>query len=183
VLIEEAVKSFPAIASLQSELRAQELTLRSLRGAYGPTLGIAAGVNDAGMALGQLRWNATGLVTLSWPLFQGLLTHSVVHEAEARLIGLRARADGLRQQVWLDVQQALLGLRATKESLSAAEEALVNAQERLQLAEGRYETGVGSIIELADAQLAATTAAVQRVISDYKQSAARAELAGALGRM
>jgi outer membrane protein len=183
VLIDEAVKSYPALAALQSELRAEELTLRSLRGAYGPTLSIAAVLNDAGMELDNLRWNATGMVTLSWPLFQGLLTRSVVRGADAQLLGLRAQVEGLRQQVWLGVQQAALGLRAAKESLSAADEALVNAQERLQLAEGRYETGAGSIIELGDAQLGATTAAAQRVLSEYKQSAARAELAGALGRI
>ncbi|MGZ3425302.1 MAG: TolC family protein, partial [Polyangia bacterium] len=52
----------------------------------------------------------------------------------------------------------------------------------LRLAEGRYQAGVGSIIELGDAQVAATTAAAQKVQADYNVSTARAQLLNALGR-
>jgi outer membrane protein TolC len=52
----------------------------------------------------------------------------------------------------------------------------------LALAEGRYQTGAGSIIELADAQLALTTALGQRVQAEYSLSTARAALSKSLGR-
>jgi outer membrane protein len=66
-------------------------------------------------------------------------------------------------------------------SLAAARDALTNAREQLRLAEGRYQVGVGSIIELSDAQVAATAAAAQQVQADYNVSAARAQLLRALG--
>ena len=56
------------------------------------------------------------------------------------------------------------------------------AQQRLELAEGRYRTGVGSAIELGDAQIAVTNAAAQVVQADYRLSTARAQLLRALGR-
>jgi len=73
-------------------------------------------------------------------------------------------------------------VRANKEAVLAADEAVTNAKERLRLAEGRYQAGVGSIIELGDAQVAATTAQAQKVQADYNVSTARAQLLNALGR-
>jgi len=58
----------------------------------------------------------------------------------------------------------------------------VNAREQLRLAEGRYQSGVGSIIELGDAQIAATSAAAQVVQADFNLATARAQLLTALGR-
>jgi outer membrane protein len=58
---------------------------------------------------------------------------------------------------------------------------IANARERLRLAEGRYASGVGSVIELGDSQLALTTAAAQVVQANYQLSSARADLLAALG--
>jgi len=59
---------------------------------------------------------------------------------------------------------------------------LTNARERLRLAEERYTLGVGSAIELGDAQVALALAAAQAVQADDKLSTARAQLLRALGR-
>jgi outer membrane protein len=78
--------------------------------------------------------------------------------------------------------QASLSLRAAKETRRAAEDALGNAKLRLKLAEGRYATGVGSIIELSDAQVALTNAEAQLVQARFNLSTARANLLAAMGR-
>jgi outer membrane protein len=88
----------------------------------------------------------------------------------------------LRQQLRLEVDQAWLSVRAAKAALGAAAEAVENARLRLGLAEGRYQTGVGSAIELGDAQLALTSAEAQKVQADYNLAIARAQLLKALGR-
>jgi outer membrane protein len=80
------------------------------------------------------------------------------------------------------VEQARLGVRAARATLGAATEAADAARERLVLAEGRYQTGVGSVLELADAQLALTTALGQRVQAEFQLAAARSQLLQALGR-
>ena len=71
---------------------------------------------------------------------------------------------------------------AAKAALSAAERSLTNARARLDLAEVRYRTGVGSGIELSDAQLAATNAAFQKLQATLRLDTARAQLTRALGR-
>jgi len=182
-LLAEALRARPDVASLEGQARAQQATIGSVRGAYLPSLGVSAGVADTGPALDTtvLNWNAAA--TLTWNLFQGGLTRAQEREAEANLTGLEAQVAAIRQQVRLDVDQARLAVRADKAALAAAGEALVNARERLRLAEGRYQIGVGSAIELGDAQVALTSAAAQRVQADYNLSSARAQLLRALGRV
>ena len=111
-----------------------------------------------------------------------MLVPAQVREAEANLLAIRAQRDGIEQQLRFEVEQARLAVRSTKASLAAVEEALVNSRERLRLAEGRYQTGAGSVIELADAQIGTASAAAQRVAADYNLASARAQLMKALGR-
>jgi outer membrane protein len=126
------------------------------------------------------NWNI-GLL-LSWPFFQGGLTHGQSVEAQGNLDAASAQMQTEELQIRFDVQQALLDVQSAKVVISAAREALVNAKEQLRLAEGRYESGVGSIIELGDAQVAEASAAAQNVQADFSLASARAELLSALGR-
>jgi outer membrane protein len=73
-------------------------------------------------------------------------------------------------------------VRAAREALVASGQALAGAQARLKMADGRYAAGVGSIIELSDAELGAANAGAQRVAADYALATARAALVLALGR-
>jgi outer membrane protein len=181
-LLDEAIKARPEIASLMKQVRALQLTMRSIEGAYGPTLGAQVGFTQGGIAVDHLTWNMSAGLTLTWQLYQGGLTSAQVREAQANVAQVAAQLDLVRAQLRVEVEQARLSVRAAQASLGAAKDALLSAQERLRLAEGRYETGIGSIIELGDAQVALTSAAVQAVQADLKLSAARAQLLKALGR-
>jgi len=181
-LLDEAMKARPEVQSLEDQIRATQLTMRSIEGQYGPSVSATAGLTQGGTSLDQLGWNVAVGLSLSWNIFQGGLTKAQVSEAEANVIAVVALLDVQRQQVRLDVDGARLAVRATKESLSATHEALTNARERLRLAEERYTLGVGSAIELGDAQVALALAAAQAVQADDKLSTARAQLLRALGR-
>jgi outer membrane protein len=181
-LAERALAVRPELLSLERTREGQELTVRSIRGGYGPVLSAAAGTSLTGTSIDSLgpSWNVGA--TLTWPLFQGGLTRAQVREAEANVASTRAALDAERMQIRFDVEQAVLTVRAAKASIDAAGDALANARERLRLAEGRYAQGVGSVIELGDAQVALTNAAAQRVQADFNLGAARAQLLAALGR-
>ena len=181
-LVDEALRLRPELAVLAEQARAAGLTLRSLRGGYWPSVGVSTGATEAGSALSNLTWNLAAGVTLSWSFYEGGLTSAQVREAEANRVILSAEVEALRLQVRLQIDQARLGVRAAVGALAAADEALTNARERLRLAEGRYEAGVGNIIELGDAQLALTSAEAQRVQAEFNLSSARAQLLQALGR-
>jgi len=195
-LIDEAIQARPDLAALDRQVRAQELAARAARGAYGPSLNLIAGARDEGQSLRDqhvldpvgnvstvgMTWNVWGGVQLTWPVFQGLLTHGQVREADAQVDAVRAERDQLVQQVWVAVQQSDATVRAAQEAVTAAGEALTAARERLHLADGRYSSGVGSIIELGDAELVNAQAGAQQVAAEYALAIARAALVLALGR-
>jgi outer membrane protein len=181
-LVRRAIAQRPELAALTRELRAQELTASSIEGTHWPALSAFTNASEAGIALDALAWNWNAGVSLDWALFQGGVVSARAGEARAQLAALRARLDGARQQVRLEVEQARLSVRAAKAVIAAAEEAMVSAREQLRLAEGRYQAGVGSVLELGDAQLAMAAASAQRVRADYDLSSARARLMRVLGR-
>ncbi len=181
-LVDTAVSARPEFAAIRLRAAAQDEIIGASRGAYGPALSFVTTGSLGGIQVENLAPNWNAGLALSWNIFGGLGTLATVSEAQANLASLEAQAEGTRQSVRLDVTQSQLAVHAAVEALSAAEEALKNAKDQLRLAEGRYETGVGSIIELGDAQLALTTAAAQRVQADFNISSARAQLWHALGR-
>jgi outer membrane protein len=186
-LVTEAIASRPELRSLEKERDYNRLTVRSLEGGYGPSVNAIGGFSIAD-AFG-LGANDTGVVpiayvgaSLTWPLFVGGLTAGQVKEAKGNLEVTEAQLDQERLQVRLDVEQARLAVRTYKVAISTADELVTNARYQLRLAEKRYAAGVGSIIELGDAQVAVTSAATQRVQADYNLATARAQLLTALGR-
>lgn len=181
-LVDEAVKARPEMANLTLLITGRELSLKSARDGHYPQLGFNTSLTDNGNSVDQLVWNWSGALTLSVPIYLGGSINANVRQAEAQLIGVRAQLEGQRQQVRLDIEQARLNIRAAKALIEAADDAVANTRDRLRLAEGRYQAGVGSIIELGDAQIAETSAEVQRVQGEYQLYTARAQLLKALGR-
>jgi outer membrane protein len=181
-LLPTALGARPDLLALGRQIEAQELTTSALKGGYAPALGASAGVSESGPALDDLRWAWNLRLTLNWQIFSGFGTQQQIAEARATTAALRAQYDLQRQQVRADVEQARFGVRSSKAAIDAAHEAAENARVRLTLAEGRYQAGVGNVIELGDAQVALTTAAGQEVQATYNLANARARLLQALGQ-
>jgi outer membrane protein len=181
-LVGLAVETRPELKSLAKQSEANARQLSATKGAYGPSLGVQTSLTDGGRDLAALAWNWNATANLTWPLFQGGITNARVREAEANQDVTRSQIALQRQQIRLEITQARLSIRGAKAALDASREVEVNARERLRLAEARYRAGAGSIIELEDAQVGATTAAGQVVQAEYGLAVARAELAKGLGQ-
>jgi outer membrane protein len=181
-LVLKGVAARPEMMSLASAQQAQQATLSAAKGGYGPAFSATAGFTGAGVALDGLVPNWSAALLLTWPIFQGGLTTAQVHQAEAVLSGIDAQKALELLQIQLQIDSARLAVRAAKAAISAAQDATESAHEQLRLAEQRYATGVGSIIELNDAQVTYTAAAAQLVQARYGLASARAQLLAALGR-
>jgi outer membrane protein len=182
-LIQKAVEARPEMASLARQSEADERNVSAAKGAYGPTLNLSGSANELSGATfdsGIFVWSLGLLAT--WPIFQGGLTQGEVHQAQATLSMAQAQLTQEALQVRFDVTTAQLAVAAAKATIGSAQEAAVNAHEQRRLADQRFATGVGSIIELFDAQVADTAAATQLVQARYQLSSARAQLLWALGR-
>ena len=181
-LLPTAIKARPDLQALADQIKAQEYTISATKGGYYPGLSAITSLSDGGPAVDNLAWNWYGMLQLSWPIFGGGITNEQVREARATISVLRGQFEIQRLQIRLDLEQARLAVRAAKASEEATHEAVVNAREQLRLAEGRYQAGVGNMIELGDAQVAMTTAAAQEVQAHFGLATSRAQLLLALGQ-
>jgi outer membrane protein len=181
-LFDTALSSRPELISFEYARQASGKALDSARWGWSPTLGFSGSYFKAGPELSALADSWAFGFTLTWQLIQGGLTVGRVREAEQNLVGSTAALTGEQLQVRFDVEQAEATLLGSKESLVAAQDAVDNAKEQLRLAEGRYQAGVGTIIELSDAQVQLTNAAAQLVQAQFNLATARAKLLAALGR-
>ncbi|HVZ72863.1 MAG TPA: TolC family protein, partial [Polyangia bacterium] len=180
-LLAQAFSRRPDVRATEAQLAAQNLGLEAARATYWPALVVAGTASEAGTTPDTLTWNWSAQIGLNWSLFQGALTPAQVREQRALVSGAVASSAGVRQAAALEIVQAANAVRAQRAAITAATHAVESAERQLALAEARYETGMGSALELDDAQLAETNASVQLVTARFALSTARAQLAKALG--
>ncbi len=144
-------------------------------GSYGGTFRNPRRVTDL-----EEIWELT--LSLNWSLFDGGGRNARYQEAKKSLEAARARVQALELSIWQEVVQAHLSLQEAGERIGAAQKAVESAQENFRLAQGRFDAGVGTILELTDAQVALTQAQATeaQALADYRIAIARVERA--LGR-
>ena len=177
-----AVGQRPERLAQLATIRAQEADLRAARVWLLPALRLGADASYTGQDFGDPTLGASVGVTLSWNLFDGLGSPAAVDASRAQLVVQKARLTGVQQQVWQDLEQARIGVGSAKAEEESAELAVVSARELLRLANERYAAGVGSALELSDAEVEVANASAQRVKVTYDVATARAQLLRALGR-
>jgi outer membrane protein TolC len=122
-------------------------------------------------------------VTLSWSAWDGGKSRADVRVAEGSLQQALAARDALLVTIISQLDSARSQIISNKVNVSASTEAVTSARASLQLAEARYKNGLGSQIELADAQTAVTTAEGSLVTAEWQLATAWAQLRFALGRI
>ncbi len=177
-----AYENRPDLQSAVSKRLAADTGIDSAKANYYPFLTGDAAYNWVGGRIDQMEhgWNVGAV--LSFPIFSGFLTKYQVEQAKANLDVLKANEETLRQTVFLDVQQAYLTLRAAEEAIPTAKLGVEQAQENLDIANGRYAAGVGSPIEVTDAEVSLATARLAHIQALYADRVAQASLEKAMGK-
>jgi outer membrane protein len=85
--------------------------------------------------------------------------------------------------VSLGVWNAYYGLDSANQQLAATAELTRTALDNEEVALGRYQSGVGTILDVLTAQSAAASARLRRIDAEFGWQLARAQLALALGRL
>jgi len=109
-------------------------------------------------------------LALSWSFFDGGGRLARHREARAAVEAARARVRALELDIVREVEQAQLSVLEAEERIQAAQAAVASAQENFRLAQGRFDAGVGTILELTDAQLELTRAqnTEAQALADYR---------------
>jgi len=181
-----AYSSRPELKSFEAQRRAQDQSIAAARRGHLPDLIFDANygrrnTSSAGNTFPlELTWQVQ--LSLNIPIFDGFRTTNRVEESLRNYYVIRAQEEQQRQQVALDVEQSYLRLVELQERIKANEAAAQAARENLDLANGRYQVGVGSIIEVTDAQTLYTDAQTTYIRAIYDYRIADAQLLRAIGR-
>lgn len=141
----------PDLKMLQDEARAVGAQIQEYRSDYLPSVGATAGYSARGQDLPASNNFDVG-VLISWPIFNGFLTDHEMAEAALHQDAIRHSIEDIRQRIFLQVKSGFLDWQASVERIHRAEQTVAASRVELELAEKRYETGLGNIIELTDAQ-------------------------------
>lgn len=180
LLVQFAWDNRPEMRSLAAQIRATEKNALALERNHLPLVTGGAQYQWSGATFPlEPNWNIGATVTV--PLFRGGLTVAQVEAAKQNVLALQYDENTLRQSVALEVREALVRFHEAIKSIEVSRQGTEQARENLQLAEGRYETGVGSIIEVTDAQSTFVGARGQEIQALYGYHLAVAALEKAIG--
>jgi len=172
---ETAAANRPDAQQARASLRAATLGLRLARLQQYPQLSVGTSAEwgrfngDTGSG-----WSVFG--SIQQPLFDGGAARAGVDSAKANVESAQAQLDRLDQQTRLEVETAWLNLRQSAERIAAAEAGRTEARASLAGAERRYQTDVGILLEVTDAQSRATRAEVEYISALYDYNVALADL-------
>jgi len=174
-LISLAFSARPQILSLQFQYQSarkfqtaeRDLLFPSIRalGAVGDTpVGNAAVAPNPG-ALSN-TYGAVG-ANVEIPLFNGFLYTARAREANLRAQATQERLVDMRNLISRDVRTSWLNANTAYQRLSVTQQLLQQANLALDLAQSRYNLGLGSIVELSQAQLQQTQAQISYAQAGY----------------
>lgn len=182
-LIDDALQRRPDLRAAQAQVQAARSAVDVARASGRPT--IALGISGSDVHTGGLpdAHSSTLGVTLNIPLFTGFDTTYRVRAAEAQVDASAAQRDQLRLQVALDVWNNYQALTTATQSVRTTADLLASAEQAQRVALGRYKAGMGSILDVLNAQSALAGARLQRVQATYSWNVARVSLAQAMGTL
>jgi len=179
-LLRTAIANRPELRDLRLEESAAERFVKAEHALFFPSVGIvgSAGFAPAAFETVPGRYGAVG-VNLNIPIFNGGLFRARQTEAELKAKAAGQRINDVENRVARDVRVAYLNSTTAYDRMGLTKQLLDNAQQALDLSQTRYDAGLGSIVELSQAQLNLTTAQIantsarydyqaQRVILDYQ---------------
>lgn len=175
-LLEEALRRRPEYRQVRLGVDAADAVRRRATRDFLPDV---TGSGSYGATRSDLNeaWEVT--LALTWSIFDGGSRVARHREALANLEAAQARVRALELEVGREVDQAVLAVSETEERIQATRVAVESAQELFRLAQGRFDAGVGTILELTDAQLALTLAqnTEAEALADFRIALARLERA------
>jgi len=113
------------------------------------------------------NWYGAVGVNVGIPVFNGFLFTARAREASLRAQATQERLRDIRDRISRDVRTSWLNAKTSFDRLSVTQQLLEQANLALNLAQSRYKLGLGSIVELSQAQLQQTQAQIANVQAGY----------------
>lgn len=127
--------------------------------------------------------NWTAGVILSWDIWDNNVTQSKVNQSKAAVAKAEAAAENTRQSGDLEVRTVYLNLKAAEKSINTTQVAVDKAQEDYKIAQVRYAAGVGTNLDVMDAEEKLAQAQTNYYTALYNYNSSKAALDKAMGIM
>ena len=180
-LLETARKTRFELKTQQQREEAARLSHSAVKSERLPTIGVSGDYGAIGSDVVSSRATYTLGVSLRVPVFDGFRREARREESFSQYKQEQIRTRDVGQQIELQVRVALESLRSASAEVDAAREGLSLAENELAQARRRYEAGVGTSVEVTEAQTRLQRARDNQVIALYDYNVARLDLATATG--
>jgi outer membrane protein len=174
-LISQAFSSRPEILSLQFQYESAKKFQTAERDLLFPSIRAMGTVGDTPVGNPAVAPNPGALsntygavgANIDIPLFNGFLYTARAREANLRAQATQERLRDMRNLISRDVRTSWLNANTAYQRLAVTQQLLQQANLTLSLAQSRYNLGLGSIVELSQAQLQQTQAQISYAQAGY----------------
>jgi outer membrane protein len=181
-IVKTAYDQRPEILQIKAKQRSQEAAVNLARSSYYPILsGNAQYLMRGSHMPNDMTWDMFFGAILTIPIFSGFSSPNQVAEQQANLRNLISQEEALKLNIRLEAEQAYLSQKQSAEQVRVTEKAVGQAQENYELASGRYQVGVGSPLEITDAEVQLANAKANYIQALYNYKVAEAKIERAMG--
>jgi len=178
-LIGSAIQNRPDLQSLRWNEQAARKYSRAQHEQLLPTISAMGVVGKTPIGSSQYfptDWYGGVGVNMSVPIFNGFRYSAQASQASLEAKTAAERTRDLRDQVVRDVRTAWLNANTALQRVTVTDELLRRSNLALNLAQTRYQLGLSSIVELSQAQLQQTQAAISNANARSQYGFAMADL-------
>jgi len=168
-LISSSFTMRPEILALEFQSQSAERFQKAERDLLFPDIRAMGAVGDTPVRNPIISsWYGAVGVNVDIPVFNGFLFTARGREAALRAQAAQERLRDLRDRISRDVRTSWLNARTAYDRVAVTQQLLEQANLALSLAQARYKLGLGSIVELSQAQLQQTQAQIASVQAGYE---------------
>jgi outer membrane protein len=176
-LIRIAFSTRPEILALEFQSQSAQRFQKAERDLLFPDIRALGAVGDTPVRNPVLSsWYGAVGVNVDIPVFNGFLYTARSREASLRAQATQERLRDIRDRIARDVRTSWLNAKAAYDRRAVTQQLLDQANLALNLSQSRYKLGLGSIVELSQAQLQQTQAQISDVGARYDYRLALAVL-------
>jgi outer membrane protein TolC len=180
--VDTALRQRPEISQYTDAAKSAQEGVTIAKAGYLPTVSAVyqAGWGDSSFPGGN-NYNWTAYLLTSWNVFDSGLTAGKVKQAVEVYKKAQEQLKQTVDSVQLDVRQTYLSLKSAEQSIATSSSAVGLAEEDYKIKVIRYQAGVGTNLDVLDAQVALTTAKNNYLQAMYNYNNYRAKLDKAMG--
>jgi outer membrane protein TolC len=180
-LLQRAYRSRTDYQSIEAKLKASEISVHAADAARYPIVGLDANYGASGPVIGNSHGVFTIAGTLKFNIFDSGRIRAEQDAAHTQVDRRKNDLADLKGKIDFEVRNALVDLKTASDQVGIAQVARDLANQELVQARDRYVAGVGSGLELVQAEVSLANTNQDLISAAYAHNLAKVQLARAVG--